>query len=140
MAISLTPSDIKALPEFVSVDVPVIVKDKDVAYSLLGGVETLTHSIKHLEASVTLFLHKPQIPVDARARLEDDALSICDAVSAGGVVGTREPCFSLLLKVRRKKVRAPTDNNEKKRTCEASVVGKISHRYVFNDPADYQVK
>jgi hypothetical protein len=143
------------LPGMIAIDLPILLSDHDVingnisaagepatkyiklhkAYELLGGEKVVKQALIHGEEQLQLSLHRRPLRT-----LEDDSY-VEDAQSmqlprAPMIIGEREKCCGLVIKLRRKKNwQALGERNN----TEVSVVAKVIQRYVFNDPADYQV-
>ena len=103
---------VRSLPNLVSIDLPVFFRDIRNGYELLGGEQSLKHSIINNEPVVHLNLH-PNSPT--RQCLE----------------GHRQACSELLIRVRRRKGTVEP--------CSAEVMGKITAKYAFTGHADFQV-
>jgi hypothetical protein len=113
-------TSVQILPEMTSVDVPILVKDVNTAYDLLGGEAAVKHTLNYKEDTISMSFHSSQLHDDGSVANFNDS----------GVIGTREKCCGLVLRFRRKK----SDNS-----TQVSVVGKVLNKYEFNEPADFQV-
>jgi hypothetical protein len=109
------------LPEFTMIDLPFFATSTAAAYSTLGGEEATKNILRDDMKSMSL-----KFP--STNALQGSLVG--EKVTTGG---------GLLLKIRRKKI---TDENQQnaQQNVVIEVLGRVDSAYIFNQPADYQVR
>jgi hypothetical protein len=113
-SINVTSTDIAALPELISVEMPCLVKDVDTVNDIFGGSEILHCSLR--DNSASLAARMPGTDIMRRP-----------------LNGNKSTCQGLLLRVRRKR------GDKSNSSLETSVVGRVTSAYSFHNPLEYQV-
>lgn len=112
--IKITGNEYSSLPELVSVDMPCVVQNEKSVTDILGGKELFEKSIAANASSLN-------------ARFPGSS------ILRQPLIGTRNDCEGILLRVRRKK------GDKTGSSMQTSVVGRVTSTYKFETPASYEV-
>lgn len=110
--------DCGSLPQLIRVELPCFMRDKDKVLECLGGEDIVNESLM----GDSNFLHASLAPQESPPRYVFKAKPV---ISNG-----------FLVRIRRKKKRSPSDNDNE---ATVSVLGHVAKSYIFDRPVGCQV-